>query len=378
MLFNEVIGQKAVKQRLIASVNEGRVPHAQLFFGPEGCGSLALAIAYAQYLACTNKTDIDACGECPSCRKIQKLEHPDLHFAFPYNATKKANKAIDKLTSDDFIADWRKKVLESPYLRDRDWYAFMGIENKQGIISKSEGENIARKLNLKSFESDYKFMIIWLPENLNVRAANSLLKLIEEPPAKTIFLLVSNNPQAVLPTISSRTQPVKLNPLTNEEVGEGLRKKFTLGNDKIGYIVRLANGNFIKAEELVDTSDKNEYYRENFKLMMRLAWKPDMLQVGPWVDELATLGREALKDYFEYCLHLIRDNFMLYTKNKDLTYLTDDEAQFSDKFHQFVNGRNVIGISNELSAASSDIGANAYAKIVLLDLVLKLSRLIKR
>ncbi|MCG8699805.1 MAG: DNA polymerase III subunit delta [Bacteroidales bacterium] len=378
MQFSEVIGQEKIKKKLISAVTNGRIPHAQLYFGPEGCGSLPMAIAYAQYISCTNRQENDSCGTCPSCQKIKKLIHPDLHFSFPFNATKKVNKALDKITSDEFVGQWREKVLFNAYFNEKDWYAHIGIENKQGIIGKSESESITRKLNMKSFESEYKFMIIWLPEHMNTKSANSLLKLIEEPPAKTVFLLVSESPNLILPTISSRTQPIKLNPIENDAVKEAVSKIVQLEGEALDRLVRLASGNYIRALEIMDNSEKNAFFLEKFKLMMRLAWARDIQSMMEWVDEMAGLGREQLKDYFSYALHMLRENFILNTKNSQVAYLTNSEEQFSSKFHPFINGRNVIPIKQELNNASSDIARNGYAKIVLLDSLLRISRLIRR
>lgn len=374
MLFKQVIGQDKVKQQLIASVKQGRIPHAQLFFGTDGCGSLPLAIAYAQFISCTNKGDDDSCGSCASCKKYEKLAHPDLHFAFPVNTSKEVSK---EPVSDDYISLWREQLLANPYFRSNQWYNFIGIENKQGLISKNESELIIRKLNLKSFESDYKILILWLPENMNATSANMLLKLIEEPPDKTIFLLVSEDPNEVLLTISSRTQPVKLSPIDSDSITHALEKNYGLNIDEARNISHLSNGNFIAALEQIDQSDENKFNFEKFTSFMRLCYQRNIPEINGWVDEMTGSGRENLKSFFGYALHLIRENFIMNLKNNELTYLTKQEEEFSKKFHPFINGRNILLIYSEFNAASADIERNANAKIVLFDMALKVVKFIR-
>ena len=378
MQFSQVAGQQKVKEKLINAVKGGRIPHAQLYYGPEGCGNLPLAIAYAQYIACLNRGEDDSCGTCSSCVKFAKLAHPDLHFSFPFNATKRINKALDKIVSDEFIAEWREKVLQTPYFTEKDWYLHIGIENKQGIIGKSEGDNIARKLQYKSYESEYKYMIIWLPEYMNTRAANSLLKLVEEPPSKTIFLFVSDNVNEVLPTIFSRTQPIKLNPIDNESLAASINKTGTADKTIIDSIVKIASGNYIKALQLMDQSEQTAAFLGRFKDMMRLAWKRDMASILSWIDELNTTGREQIKNFLEYALHMIRENFMMHTNNEGVMHMTQNENEFSANFNKFINGRNVIPLTRELTTAYNDVSRNGNTKIILTDTVLKVARLLRK
>jgi DNA polymerase-3 subunit delta' len=374
MQFKRVIGQEKVKQQLIASVKQGRIPHAQMFFGPEGCGSLPLAVAYAQYVSCTNRGEVDSCGNCPSCHKYEKLAHPDLHFAFPVNTSKDVSKDP---VSDDYISLWREQLLANPYFRSNQWYNFMGIENKQGLISKNESELIIRKLNLKSFESDYKILILWLPENLNATSANMLLKLIEEPPDKTVFLLVSEEPNEVLLTISSRTQPVKLNRINTDSMVNGLKTVHKLGSAEAKNSARLANGNFIAALEQIEQTEENKFNFEKFTSFMRLCYQRNIPEINSWVEDTAGSGRENMKGFFEYSLRLIRENFIMNLKNGELNYLSIAEEEFSKKFHPFINGRNILAIYSEYNSASADIERNANAKIVLFDMALKIAKLIR-
>ena len=375
MQFRKVIGQEKVKQRLINSVKQQRIPHAQLFFGPGGCGSLPLAIAYAQYISCTNKQGDDSCGNCPSCHKYEKLAHPDLHFAYPVNTSKEVSKDP---VSDDYINQWRQQVLVNPYFRSNQWYNVIGIENKQGLISKNESEQIIRKLNLKSFESDYKILILWLPEKMNATSANMLLKLIEEPPENTIFLLVSEEPDEVLLTISSRTQPVKLSRIDPEQIIPALENNYHVGGEEAKNVARLANGNYIAALEFLEQSEENKFNFEKFTSFMRLCYQRNIPEINSWVDELTASGRENLKSFFNYSLHMIRENFIMNLKENEIVYLSTDEENFSDRFHPFINGRNIQSITNEFNMAVADIERNANAKIVLFDMALKIVKLIRK
>lgn len=374
MLFKEVIGQEETKVKLIQSVQTGRIAHAQLFFGADGCGTLPLALAYTQYIACTNRKEDDSCGVCPGCRKFAKLAHPDLHFAFPVNTTKSVDKDP---VSDNFIKEWREFILINPYFRPGQWYEYIGLENKQGLISKNESEAILRKLSFKSFESDYKFMIIWLPEKMNPTSANMLLKLLEEPPEKTIFILVSDEPNQLLITITSRTQPIKVPPLENEPLRKKIAEQFTLSEAQIQHVIRLANGSYIQALEVINTSADNEFNLEQFAFIMRSCYGRRFTDINLWVEEMSSIGREKLKNFFTYANKLIRENFIMNIKSHELNYMTEKEREFSQKFHPFINGNNVVAIYNELNQASADIERNAYAKIVLLDLALKIVKIIR-
>ena len=374
MQFSQVYGQNQLKEKLINSVQEGRIAHAQLFFGPGGSGSLALALAYIQYVACLARSEMDSCGTCSSCRKISRLEHPDLHFVFPVNITKKISK--DPMC-DDFLPEWREFVLANPYFTDNQWYDFIGLANKQGLISKRESDAIIRKLSLKSFESDYKFMLVWLPEKMNASSANVLLKLIEEPPPKTLFLFVSENPGQLLITIASRLQHVRLAAIDDESMRLALQQRYQISGEASDDIVHLARGNLVEAAEMVRTSEENELNLERFISIMRFCWTRSYLEVNNWVEEMAGLGRENLKNFFNYALHLVRENFILNLKNDKLNYMTQKEAEFASRFHPFINGNNVIRISEELTSAMADIQRNGYAKLVLFDMSLRLMKLIR-
>jgi DNA polymerase III subunit delta' len=373
VFFSEVVGQEDIKAKLIASVKAGRMPHTQMFYGPDGCGTLPLAIAYAQYIACLNRGEADSCGTCASCQKFVRLIHPDLHFVFPVNTSDKISKDP---VSDDYISEWRAFVLTNPYFFANQWYNHIGILNKQGIISRNESESIIRKLNLKSFESEYKILIIWLAEKMNSTSANMLLKLIEEPPEKTIFLMICEDPEQLLVTISSRAQNVKLSGIAGEAMKRALSAKFELKPDELQKISRLANGSYSKALELIESSSENEFHLAKFSELMRLCYSENFLQLNTWVEEMVGLGREKLKSFFEYSLGMVRENFILNLKNPEIIYLNEDEADFSKRFHPFIHGKNVVKICEEMNNASNDIERNANAKIVLFDFSLRLTKII--
>lgn len=373
MLFKDVIGQNKIKKQLIQTVKEGRVSHAQLLTGPEGSGNLALAIAFAQYICCTDRQDGESCGVCPGCLKYQKLIHPDLHFVFPVNTVKN----IEKPVSDNFIDKWREIIPENPYINLNNWYDIIGIENKQGLISKFESEAIIRKLSMKSFESDYKIMIIWHPEKMNKPAANKLLKLIEEPPGKTLFFLVTDTTDQIIPTILSRTQIVKIPKIADEELISAIRVKSGLDEKKAWEIVKLVNGNYLEALNNIQPGDEYSDNLKRFVQFMRLCYGRSIPEINGWIEDIITLGRERQKNFLAYSLRMIRNNFLLSLKQNEIVHLTEKEDDFSQKFHRFINDSNIESISREINKAYNDIERNAYGRIVFLDLSLKLMKLIK-
>lgn len=374
MQFKEVIGHKDIKQKLIQTVKENRVSHAQLFLGPKGSGNLPLAIAYAQFLSCENKQENDSCGVCASCQKFKKLVHPDLHFVFPVAGSKSVKNPV----SDDYIEQWRETIIENPYIIENRWYEIIDVENKQGIISKNESNEILRKLNLKTFESEYKIMIIWLPEKMNAFASNKLLKFIEEPPEKTLFLLIAENSEQIIPTILSRTQLIKIPKIDKESMMQALSDNFGLEPQKAKDLAHLSDGNYYDVQNLIQTSDQDNYNLEQFILLMRLSYQRKVIELIQWADEISKTGREKQKSFLAYALRLIRENFMLNMKSTELVHLTNKELDFSEKFSQFINKENVYQLYEVVNRAHIDIEMNAYNKIVFLDLALKVIKLIKK
>lgn len=374
MKFSDIPGQKEIISKLINSVRSERVSHAQIFSGPEGCGSLSLALAYGQYVSCENRSQHDSCGICKSCVKYEKMIHPDLHFVFPVIKDKKTNEPV----SDNYIEQWRDFVRQSPYFGLHKWLESIEVGNAQGLIFASEASEIMKKLGLKAFESDFKVMIIWLPEKMHLATANKLLKLIEEPPEKTLFLLVSDEPDKVVPTILSRCQLVKIPSFKPEEISAYLTERFRIHKAKADDISRVSNGNINRAIELCESEDSSLLNLERFKNLMRFAWKRDIVSVIGWSEEMASIGREPQKSFLSFSLRLIRENLMLtldQLKNS-LVFMTGAEADFSSKFHPFINHENIYSITEELNKAFSHIEGNGNAKIIFLDLGLKITRLI--
>lgn len=385
MLFSEIIGQQEVKARFIRTVLENRIPHAQLLRGPEGIGKLPLAIAYAQYICCQNRTETDSCGVCPSCVKYAKLAHPDLHFVFP--VIKPAGKTA--VVCDDFIAEFRGMILQNKYFGLNHWYAKISADAKQGMIYGNESEEILRKLSLKTYESEYKVMIIWLPEKMNVTCANKLLKILEEPPEKTVFLLVSNAPDEIITTILSRTQHIQIPRLSDNEITQALLKneELELEPEDASYATHIANGSYLNALAVLNEGDENKINFERFVMVMRSAWQvgnkkdhASLKTLRKWADEMAAaaIGRERQKNFLSYAQRMTRENFILNLQQPQLNYLTSFETNFSQRFSPFINERNVEELMNEFALAERQIEQNVNAKMVFFDLVLKIIMLLKK
>jgi DNA polymerase-3 subunit delta' len=374
MFFKEVIGQDASKHRLIQSVKEERVSHAQLFSGPEGSGKLALAIAYAQFVACTNRQASDSCGECPSCKKYRKLIHPDLHFVFPVIKTPKFKEPI----SDNFLDDWRMMVTRNPYFSIDQWFEQIGVENAQGLIYAHQSEEIIRKLNLKSYESEYKVMIIWLPEKMHVACANKLLKMIEEPPQKTLFVLITENEEDIISTIRSRCQLITIPPIDPQSMTKAILELPEADGSDIRNIVHLAKGNYGKALELLQPDDSTQYNLERFKELMRASYGRKFGELFKWADQLSGIGREKQKSLLNYFLIILRENFIYNLKNPELTFMNLQEEEFSKRFSPFINERNIQELTEVFETAFAHIGSNGNPKILFTDVAFKITKLIRK
>ncbi|MGQ8337245.1 DNA polymerase III subunit delta' [Sunxiuqinia sp. A32] len=374
MFFKDVIGQQATKKRLIQSVDEQRISHAQLFAGPEGSGSLSLALAYAQYVSCLNKQNGDSCGTCISCKKYQKLIHPDLHFVFPVVKTPKFKEPV----SDNFLEEWRRKVSGHSYFNLEDWFNFIGVENAQGLIYAHQSEEIIRKLNLKSFESEYKVMIIWMPEKMHVACANKLLKMIEEPPVKTLFLLVTENEEEIISTIRSRCQLIKIPSIQADEMKAALSKLPEAEGRDVENLVHLSKGNYRKALNLLVPDEQTRYNLDLFKELMRFSYGRKFLDLFQWVNEVSGIGRERQKVFLQYALGLVRENFVNNLKNRELIFMDEEEQAFSSRFSPFINERNIMPISDELERAFQHIAMNGNPRIIFTDLSLKIVKLIRK
>lgn len=368
MFFKDIIGQEQVKERLRLELHEGRVPHAQLFAGPEGSGALPLAIAYARFLLCTHRGETDACGTCPSCVKLNKLAHPDLHFVFPVVKRKGGGDTV----SDDYIREWRELAISTPYFGLNHWLDAMGAENQQAQIFVKESDELTRKLSLKSSEGGYKVVVLWLPEKMKVECANKLLKLLEEPPALTVFLLVSEEPDRILPTILSRTQRVNVPRLGDNEISTALSRQFGLQPSDAAETARLANGSYLQALEIIHRGDDNLLFFELFVSLMRLAYQRKVKDMKDWSEMVATMGRERQKNFLAYCQRMVRENFISNFHRRELNYMNRDEANFAVRFAPFINERNVIGIADELSEAQAHIEQNVNPRMVFFDFALKM------
>ncbi|QJW88375.1 DNA polymerase III subunit delta' [Spirosoma taeanense] len=374
MLFNEIIGQDDTKQLLLRAVQTNHLAHALLFDGPAGSANLALALALAQYVNCEDKQPADACGRCASCVKMQKLVHPDLHMVFPV-----ANLAKGK-TSEAYLADWRRFLLEQPYRTLPDWLESVGADNKQGNISAEEARSILQKLSLKSYEGGYKIMLIWLPELMNVTSANALLKVLEEPPAQTLFLLVTNQSDKLLITILSRTQRVAVRAFSDEDVATHLRQQLNFDETTARRIAYLADGNLATALQLsqqesngVSGSDQHVWFAD----WMRTCYRQDLITLVKQADQFDGFSKEKQKGLLEYSIRLCRDLFLWQQGAGALLRLPDDEMAFVKNFAKVLTISHIERIVTDLNEAAYHLERNARAKMVMLDMSLTFSRLIR-
>ncbi|TND10448.1 MAG: DNA polymerase III, subunit gamma/tau [Bacteroidetes bacterium] len=370
MFFRNIIGQHAVKERLLQSVKDGRISHAQLFFGPGGSGSLALAMAYARYIHCTKKIENESCEECPSCVKYNKLVHPDLHFVYPIALSK------DVRTSTAVISEWREALLENPYLTLESWFGKLEAENKQAVIATEESGEILRKLSLTTFEAEYKIMIIWLPEKMNLAAANKLLKILEEPPDKTLFLLVTENEGELLRTIVSRTQLVKVNKIADADLTAALIERHQLSETDAQKITYQSDGNYAAALQLINRSELAAFNLAIFQKWMRACLKFDAGKVISAVDELASVGRERQKQFISYALDVVRDCLLMHFGEKGMVRLSGEELAFVQKFSPFVHGANGERFMEELNKAYTHIERNGSPKIIFMDMSFRLNEML--
>jgi len=370
MLFREIIGQQAAKERLLRSVSDGRISHAQLFLGPQGSGSLALAVAYAQFISCGNKQADDSCGTCSSCVKYNKLIHPDLHFVYPVALSK------DVRTSTDKAQEWRAAFLENPYITLFNWFEQLDAENKQAVIGVEESGEILRKLSLTTYEAEYKIMIIWQAEKMNQAAANKLLKILEEPPDKTLFLLVCESEDQLLRTIVSRTQLIKIPKIGDTDLMKALTEQNGLSAEAAEKTAHLADGNYAEALLLINENENAAQNLASFQKLMRASLKFNPQGVFAWIDEVNAAGRERQKNFINYALHIIRESMVLNYGDAALVKLGADEQDFVKKFAPFIHGGNIERFTEELNKAYYHMERNANAKILFMDLAFKFNELL--
>lgn len=364
MTFDAVIGQEEVKERLLQMVSEGRLPHAVMLCGPQGVGKKALATAFACYL-------LDGRQEGGESPMLAKLEHPDLHFTFP--TIKLSSMGSDHMpVSDDFIGEWRQQMLQTPYFSMDEWMTAMDAENQQAIITAGESDSLVRKLSLKSSQGGYKVSVIWLPERMNIACANKLLKLIEEPPQQTVFVMVCEEPDKLLETIRSRVQRIDVKRVETEAIRKALVERRGISEEAARRVSRLANGSWMKAVQELQVSSENKQFLDLFIMLMRLAYQRKVKELRKWSETMASFGREKQKRFLEYFLRLIRENFMFNFRQEELCYMTQDEEAFAKNFARFVNEANVLPIYDLTNRAVRDIGQNANSKVVFFDFALQM------
>lgn len=365
MFYKDIVGQEEAKGRLIKMVNTQRVPHALLFTGKDGCGHLLTAITFAQHLYCKNKTENEPCGTCPSCSKVSKLIHPDLHFVFPIIKSKYVK------TSNDLIKEFREAFTHNPYLTLNDWVEELSAENKQPIIPVEESSDILKKLSYTSFEGSYKIMIIWQAECMNISAANALLKILEEPPDDTIFVLISPEPEQLMATILSRVQVIPFYKVDEKEISAALVKQFSVQKEVADQAAFLSEGNYREAMSSLQKGDESISFLTHFQNFMRLALKFDCDKAIGWVEENAQNDREKQKQFISYSLAIFRDALMFNFGDKDLVRLSGNEKQFLQKFAPFINQKNYQLLIEEFNSNFYYIERNANPKILFMDLLLK-------
>ena len=371
-MFEQVIGQREVQERLMQMVNEDRLPHAIMLCGPQGTGKLALAVGFAKVLLAekVNSMFADA-PEYVESPMLKNLEHPDLHFTYP--TIKLSSMGSDhKPISDDFAREWHELMIASPYFTMNEWLEQMGGENQQAIITAGESVELVRKLSLKSSQGGYKVSLIWLPERMNIECANKILKLLEEPPSQTVFIMVCQEPDKLLETIRSRVQRIDVKKIADGDVKQALMEKRGLTEDMAQRISRMANGNWLKALEMLSADSENELFLDMFQSLMRLAYQRKVKDLKAWSEQMGAMGREKQKRFLEYFLRLIRENFMYNFQNEELCYMTQREEEFAKNFARFINEANILAISDLANLAIRDIGQNANAKIVFFDMALKM------
>jgi DNA polymerase III subunit delta' len=381
MLFSEIIGQDEIKRRLIHTVLEGRVSHAQLFTGPEGSRKLALAIAYAQFINCRNRQNVDpetglpgdSCGTCPSCIKYEKLAHPDLHFIYPIASTKDVKNPMSR----DFLKSWRQSLLENDFrLTLFDWYEAIGIEKKQGIINADDCSEILRTLSYKSYESEYKVMILWMVEKLYHSAAPKILKILEEPPDKTLFILITENQDQIINTILSRSQIVRIPRLSDQDVTASLQKLCPDPGTDIERVVPLAEGNLTRACKMLRKDEDESFMVENYIKWMRLCYANKIQETLEFVTEISRIGRERQKAFLGYSARIIRHGMLLHYTLPQLTRLNKEEKDFLVKFSRAITNVNILQMASALEDAQYHIERNANASILFMDLSFTMTSLL--
>jgi DNA polymerase-3 subunit delta' len=367
--FQQIIGQTTLKQELIQEINSGKIAHAQLLQGPAGYGGLPLALAFSQYLFCTDRGATDSCGRCAACQKVQQLQHPDLHFVFPVVLS------VGR-TSDLFLTDWRAQLQESPYFDLFEWTERIDSKLRKPIIGTDESKEIIRKLSLKGYEGGYKVMIIWQPEEMNADCANKLLKILEEPPANTLFLLVSEDASKLMITIQSRTQLIRVPKISADDLSTYLQQSKSQTRTNADAIAAFADGSVLAALSYLATSEDQDQQRNQFIQLMRVCYKKEVLAMMNWADDIASIGKERQKLFIQYTLHMLRQSILTNYMGDTLTKVSNEEAAFLEKFAPFISGNNIREFMSTLNDAYFQIDRNANARILFTQLCFQTMRYI--
>lgn len=372
MFLREVIGHQELKQKLINDVKNNQVPHAMMLSGEMGFGGTALTLAFIQFLMCENRQEEDSCGECNNCRSIQKLEHPDIHFTFP------TVQAISQ-TSDPQFLDWKELILDNPYIDLNDWITHSDERGRKPIISVHQSMDIMRKLQLKAFKGGYKVSVIWYAEEMNQMCANKLLKIIEEPPNNTVFILLVSSTSGILPTILSRTQISKIKPLKEEDILEYFTKKGNYTAELIKSAASASEGNIARANEILQNkgSQENQYFSQ-FVELMRICYKKQVMPMIAWAESISSLSREEQKQFLKYALHMIRLS-MLNNYQTDSTIPSSEEEQnFLTNFSRFITGNNVMDFHKLFSESHYNVERNAHSQLLFTNITFEVMRYIHR
>ena len=375
MNFSEVIGQDDVKNRLLTLIESGKMPHSLLLHGASGCGKMALALALASHLLGENDANNPKAASVKAM--LDRWEHPDLHFSYPV-IRPTGTTADHKMISDDFAKEWHVLLKKGPYFDMDAWLEQMNAANQQAIIFASESDNLTRKLNLKSSLGGYKVSIIWLPERMNVECANKLLKLLEEPPHQTIFIMVSEAPERLLETVRSRTQMIQVKRIDTAVLERALVEKRGLDGDTARRVAQIANGSWLDAIRMLNADSEAKQFFNDFVGVMRASYRRDIREMKAWSERVATYGREKQKRMLLYFHRMFRENFMYNFKQSSLIHFTQDEEQFAQKFAPFINERNIVELYELVELNIRDLSQNANPKIVFFDFTLRVTMLLVR
>lgn len=373
MKFSAIIGHSDIKARLIHSANEQRISHALLFLGTEGSGNLPMAIAFAQYIVCENPGENDSCGVCPGCKKMEKLVHPDVSFTYPVAPKEK----ISKPKSIDFVTQWRSEVLANPYISYNEWMESLALDNKQGLISVEESADILNRLSLKSVEATHKIVIIWLPERMNASAANKLLKIIEEPPDNTLFFLAAENHELLLTTVISRTQLIKVNKISGDDMLQALTEIHKIEKQVSRRIVHMADGNYNEALKMIGNDESDSDMNQKFLVWMRNCLKLNIQGISQQSQEFGGESREAQKNFLLHALSIARECMLINLGDRSMIRLEGKELEDMLRFAPFVNINNIHSFAEALNKAHFHLERNANSKILFTDLSFSMHKLLQ-